>query len=62
MTKCLSCGHITPEIELNCPECGSFYTLVVDADSEEYKSENVMEKLKQKLDDITTIDKIHKEE
>lgn len=30
MTKCLSCGHIRHDLELNCPECGSFYSKISD--------------------------------
>lgn len=30
MTKCLSCGHIHGNLELNCPECGSFYSTIID--------------------------------
>lgn len=25
-TKCLSCGHLRHDFELNCPKCGSFYS------------------------------------
>jgi uncharacterized membrane protein YvbJ len=30
MTKCLSCGHFRHDLELNCPNCGSFYSTIVD--------------------------------
>lgn len=30
MTKCLSCGHLRHDLELNCPKCGSFYSTMVD--------------------------------
>ncbi len=30
MTKCLSCGHVRHDIELNCPKCGSFYSTMGD--------------------------------
>lgn len=30
MTKCLSCGHLRHDFELNCPKCGSFYSTIVD--------------------------------
>ncbi len=28
MTKCLSCGHIRSDVELNCSKCGSFYSKI----------------------------------
>lgn len=34
MTKCLSCGHIRSDAELNCPECGSFYSKITEDDFE----------------------------
>lgn len=30
MTKCLSCGHLRHDLELNCSKCGSFYSTIVD--------------------------------
>ncbi|MDD2864659.1 MAG: hypothetical protein PHC99_08030 [Methylococcales bacterium] len=30
MTKCLSCGHLRHDFELNCPKCGSFYSTIMD--------------------------------
>lgn len=30
MTKCLSCGHVRHDFELNCPKCGSFYSTIMD--------------------------------
>ncbi len=62
MTKCLSCGHVTPEIELNCPECGSFYTLVVDDNEPENKSEGVITKIKNKFENIVFNDDTDKKE
>ncbi len=32
MTKCLTCGHIRTDLELNCPECGSFYSRIIEND------------------------------
>jgi hypothetical protein len=29
MTKCLSCGHFRHDLELNCPNCGSFYSKIL---------------------------------
>jgi predicted RNA-binding Zn-ribbon protein involved in translation (DUF1610 family) len=40
MMKCLSCGHIAPETELNCPECGSFYTVIMSNHSAEKQSKS----------------------
>ncbi|MDD5215738.1 MAG: hypothetical protein PHQ03_09420 [Methylococcales bacterium] len=41
MTKCLSCGHLHNEVQLNCPKCGSFYTeIITDSDSEKVESES----------------------
>ncbi len=54
-TKCLSCSYICPEIELNCPKCGSFYTVIIDSDTDEKnkpKSKNTMTKIKHKLEHI----------
>jgi hypothetical protein len=30
MTKCLSCGYLRADLELNCPNCGSFYSSMAD--------------------------------
>ncbi len=30
ISKCLSCGYVHHEIELNCSKCGSFYTEIID--------------------------------
>jgi hypothetical protein len=48
MMKCLSCGHILQEIELNCPECGSFYTVIVGNEllEKKRKSESMTNKIK----------------
>lgn len=41
MTKCLSCGHLHYDVQLNCPKCGSFYTEIIgEEDSEKVESES----------------------
>jgi predicted ATP-dependent serine protease len=36
MVKCLSCGSTNSKLALNCPECGSFYSAIV----EDFSSKN----------------------
>lgn len=33
MTRCLSCGHFHQGILLNCSQCGSFYTEIVEGET-----------------------------
>jgi uncharacterized OB-fold protein len=55
MTKCLSCGYLHPEIQLNCPQCGSFYTQFIEdnnAEKVESKTPGIIDKIKHKLEHI----------
>jgi threonine synthase len=49
MTKCLSCGHIHGDLELNCPECGSFYSKIID----DFSPNEEVEKMNSPLNKIT---------
>jgi uncharacterized membrane protein YvbJ len=42
MTKCLSCGHLRHDLELNCSKCGSFYSTIVD----DFLTDNIQTKTK----------------
>jgi hypothetical protein len=45
MNKCLSCGHIRNDFELNCPECGSFYSKIFEnspSDEQPKKADSVI--------------------
>jgi uncharacterized OB-fold protein len=55
MIKCLSCGYLHYEIQLNCPKCGSFYTeIIADAELTKVKSKtsSMIDKLKHTLEHI----------
>jgi hypothetical protein len=55
MTKCLSCGYVHHEIQLNCSKCGSFYTEIMDDDeSQKIKPETlgIIQKIKQQLERV----------
>ncbi|MGB4498393.1 MAG: hypothetical protein WBI40_06820 [Methylococcaceae bacterium] len=47
MTKCLSCGYVRHDFELNCPECGSFYSKI---------SENLVSEEKSKKADAVILE------
>jgi|GEM_PF-1591997 len=53
ISKCLSCGYLHHEIELNCSNCDSFYTEIVDdrlpPKSAKQKKLNIIEKVKHQL-------------
>ncbi len=54
-TKCLSCGHLHYDIQLNCSKCGSFYTkIIIDEEPEkiESKAHVVMDKIKHTLEQL----------
>jgi predicted ATP-dependent serine protease len=55
MIKCLSCGYLHPEIQLNCPQCGSFYTQFIEdepAEKIESKAFGIIDKIKRKLEQL----------
>jgi uncharacterized Zn finger protein len=56
ISKCLSCGYIHHEIELNCSKCGSFYTEIIDdalpSKSIQQKTLSITEKVKHQLESI----------
>lgn len=53
MTKCLSCGHFRHDLELNCPQCGSFYSVIMSEltlpDEPQTASGKLLEKLQAHL-------------
>lgn len=53
-TKCLSCGYLHDEIQLNCPKCGSFYTeIIVETPKKiEPKTFGMIDKIKHTLEHI----------
>ena len=62
MTKCLSCGHLRHDLELNCPKCGSFYsTITHDFSSdavEQNKVQNTLSKVKGKIERVQQMGKL----
>lgn len=60
MTKCLSCGHFRHDLELNCPQCGSFYSVIMSELMLPDKSQIASGKLVQKLQTHLTHSKIRK--
>lgn len=55
MTKCLSCGHVRHDLELNCPKCGSFYSTIADdfviPEEPEHTPAKLVRQLKTHLED-----------
>lgn len=51
ISKCLSCGYIHHQIELNCSNCSSFYTEIIQGDLKETKPKMVSsdDKIKENL-------------
>ncbi|MDD2723961.1 MAG: hypothetical protein PHH59_08070 [Methylovulum sp.] len=39
MKKCPSCGHETDQQEMRCPECGSFYSKIIELIEQEVAEE-----------------------
>lgn len=62
MTKCLSCGYLHPEIQLNCPQCSSFYTQLIEDDNTEKvesKTPGIIDKIKHNLGQIMFTTGVH---
>lgn len=62
MTKCLSCGHLRHDLELNCPKCGSFYsTISHDFSSdvvEQNKATKTLSKVKHEIERVQQIGRV----
>ncbi len=65
MTKCLSCGHSRHDLELNCPKCGSFYSVIDDIDDdfspqviEQNRATRTLLTVKQSIERVQQIGKI----